>query len=42
MTFAQGDEEDSEDDEAQGFRIKGKGRERDEEITGFGEGGAER
>jgi hypothetical protein len=41
MTFAAGDEEDS-DEEAQRFRGKGKGRERDEEITGFGEGGAER
>lgn len=41
MTFNR-DEGESDDDEDGGFRVKGRGKARDEEIVGFGEGGAER
>lgn len=41
MTFSR-DEGESDDDEEGGFRVKGRGKVRDEEIVGFGEGGAER
>ncbi|KAI5451672.1 DNA primase large subunit Spp2 [Naganishia albida] len=40
MTFSR-DEGESDDDEEGGFRVKGRGKVRDEEIVGFGEGGAE-
>jgi hypothetical protein len=42
MTFDRGEEGESDDDEDGNFRGKGRGKTRDEEIVGFGEGGAER